>query len=799
MLISYLRSASRHLIRHPFYSFVNLIGLALGLACALAIGSFVRTELAYDRHHEESDRIVRIATTFPGGTSAATPRPLASALETHLPAVEIATRISRERADRVVVSTDDLSFVEADLLFADRDVFEVFTIPLRRGRPDAALAEPFSIVLTETATKKYFHGEDPIGKRLQIRLQGDRDVFEYTITGIAADPPATSHFRYDFLASYKGHPMVGEPDDQDNWLGLGVYTYARLRGAGSDLKLDEFTDRVVAPLAANQAASMADQEFGGYTFKVQPLRSIHLHSHLLDELAPNGSIQDVLIFSAIAVFVLLLACINFVNLSTARAAIRTQEIGIRKVLGSARSDVAKLFFLEAYLIAGAAVVLSVILLGAFSRYSSGVWIAFDVFDPLTISTAAALFVAVGFAAGMYPAVYLSSLDPAAALKSDGGFLRGSRLRSGLVVVQIAVTATLLCCTAVVALQMRFVANKDLGFDRSTVVVLEGTEAVRHRMDALKSGLTSHPAVDHAANSEAVPGHALGRAHVHLQGEADEPIAASAMTVGFGFVETIGMRMVAGRAFSSDVASDSMAVVLNTTAASMLGRSPRQIVGAELMSEGRPYTVIGVVEDYHHTSLRSPIAPTVLFGPDPWNANRPNQVVAVRIRADEMPAAMAHIRSTWTEVAPEEPLQYAFLDARLAAQYEREKKDGWMFSAFSLLAVAIACFGLIGLSSFTTQSRSREIGIRKIHGATMTGISRLFISQFVKLTGLAYVIAVPVGFLVMRAWLSRFAYRIDIDLIPFIAAGLLTLVMVVGATVFQVLRAARMNPIDILRQ
>lgn len=803
MLLSFLRSAIRHLARHPFYAMVNVVGLAIGLGCVLAVASHVRGELSYDTFHEHADRIVRIVSSTGGASSAVSPRPLSGALEEHLPIVRRAVRLSRERADRVLVAAGERRFVESTFLFADPDVFDVFTIPLASGDPDRALVEPFSLVLSQSARTKYFSDENPIGQTLEVRLQGDGDLFEYTVTAVAEDLPSVSHFDFDFLASYAEHPLVGEPDDQDNWLAASVYTYVLLGGERDEFSqsLSRLTAEHVQPVVRSQAAGLGDRAggFAGYEFSVQPLQSIHLHSNLSDELKPNGSLRSVLIFSAIALIVLLLACINFVNLTTARASNREREIGIRKVLGSDRKGIAVQFLFEALLITTVAAAFGVLVVQAVKFSVEASWLRIDLLDPVTMAMIVGLVLLVGCLAGWYPAFYLSALNPAAALKAEAGVLRGKRLRSALVLVQIAATTTLLVCTVVAGDQMRYVRDMDLGFDRDAIVVIEGTEVVRRRIEAFKQELSDHSAIEAAANSEAVPGHALARVPVSLQDAPDSAVPASAMTVGFGFLETLGLDIVAGRAFSAELSGDSTAVVLNESAASALGPSAENLVGSVLMHEGRAYDVIGIVADYHQSSLRSAIEPTVLFGPDPWNENRPNQVVAVRIRAGELTAAVDHIQSTWSAFASAEPVRYSFLDSRLEAQYRSERRDGTAFALFSGLAVAIACFGLIGLAGFITGARSVEIAIRKVNGATAAKVLQLFVTQFLKLSLVAIALAVPAGYLIMRIWLNRFAYSVSIEPLPFVYAALLTLAFVLGTTAYQIVRAARLNPAEILRR
>lgn len=800
MLKNYFKTALRNIRRHKLYTFINVAGLAIGLAAFILIGLWIEDELSYDDFFQQADQIYRVATQQRSSDHttafATSPRPLARVIDDPFPEVIEATRLSRERADQVLVRYRDKHFFENRVFFADSNFFEVFSIPLLRGSPKEALSEPFSIVITEAAAQKYFGASNPLGKTLTLRLSEDQDIFDYVVTGVARGLPHNAHFHFDFLASYQQHPLVGSQDDQDNWLGLNLYTYVLLREGASS----EALGRELSALAEGRANDPTEAE-GRYEFLLQPLTSIHLHSDLRSEIEANGDIVYVYLFAAIALFILLLACINFVTLTTARAASRAKEVGLRKVLGSGRGQLVGRFLVESVLLSLLALFFAAglieLVLPALDAFT-GRPLDFDYFQSgWILPSFVGLALLVGIAAGSYPAVYLSSFRPAVVLKggpaaaSKGGF----SLRSGLVVFQFAVAIALIVGTAVIYRQVSYMQSKKLGFDKEQVVVLEGTEDLGPQIEAFKEELLKHTGIARVTNAQTMPGRSFDRARIRLQETSEEgALSVAWLTAGYGFVETLGLDLVAGRSFSR--ASDSMAVILNESAVDALGlENP---VGRELIENDRLYTVIGVIEDFHFASLHRRIGPLAIFGPDPWSQNRPNQLVAARIQSSDLSGVLSSIRKTWEAFVPEQPFAYSFLDERLDALYRSERGVGRLLGVFASLAVLIACLGLFGLSAYVAQHRTKEIGVRKVLGASVASIVALLSKDFLKLVLAAVVIASPVAYFLMNRWLEDFAYRIDIGLSVFVWTAVLAVVIAFLTVSYQSVKVALMDPVKSLR-
>lgn len=809
-----LRSALRSFRRHRGYAAINVVGLSIGIASCLVIGLFVRDELSYDRFHEAGDRIYRVTVTrsFPNGTvaSAATPRPVASALEAEYPEVQRATRVSRENAERVLVAVGDRSSFEDGFFFADDDVFEVLSFDFVRGRAETALADPFSIVMTESAAGRYFGETDPIGKTVTVRLRGDSEHFDYIVKGVIRDTPANSHIRPQLIATYRGHPLVGEEDDGQNWGGLNLYTYVLLapdaKAFDLERKLPDMVEKYVGPIVERELgiSYSAFLEAGNaFAYDLQPIRTIHLSSNLANEIAPTGSRLYVYVFTSIALFILLLACFNFVNLAAARSTGRLKEVGVRKALGSDRAGLRRQFLFESTLLSFIATALAVglveLVLPFFNRLA-GKSIHFDFLgDPVLLPAMLLLALIVALAAGFYPAVTMAAFDPAQALRGnlDRTVAGKSTFRRGLVVLQFGVAIALIASTLVVYRQMEFSRNKELGFDREQVVLVEGTEILSQQIEVFKESLRKLSGVLAVANTQAVPGEPLNETDVRLEGTPEEGgITVSWMTTNYDFVETLGLEIVTGRSFNRNLAADSMAVMLNESAVTALGSA--YPLGRNIVYEDRRYNVIGVVKDFHFASLHEPIRPLVLFGPDPFNEARPNLLVVVRIAPENVASTLKSIEKSWSRFVPDQPLVYSFLDEEFETAYRTDRTTGRLFAVFSGLAIMIACLGLIGLASLVTARRTKEIGIRKVLGARVSGLVSMLSMDFLGLVLVAFVIAAPTAYVGMSRWLERFAYRIEMSAWTLAAAGAIALLMALLSVGYQSARAALADPVKALR-
>ena len=808
MLKNYLTIALRNLKKHTVYTFINVFGLALGMACCIAIGLFVREEMRYDRFHEDTERLYRVAldVAFQGQPmqTAFTSRPLGSTLKTDVPEVEQATRLWRDPSGSMIVRYQDHRFAEDRVFFGDSTFFEVFALPFLQGDPKTALREPFTIVLTASTARKYFGEANPMGQVLSLREPSDRDVFEYTVTGVMADLPAHSHMAFDFLASY----VTQRQSQSQSWLGFGVYTYVKLREGTNANAVQAKLPALFATYSGPQireafGISPAEFEAAGnyYRYFLQAVPDIHLHSNLEDELKPTGDARLVYLFVAIAVFVLLLACVNFVNLATARAARRTMEVGIRKTLGAQRFQLVGQFLAESILLSLLALVLAVTLVQVGVSLLSAVTGKMLTLTPADLLRLTPILLGlgllVGLGAGAYPAFYVAAFRPIAVLKQHG-LKRRTWLRDVLVVFQFGIATALIACTAIVYTQTQYMLDKRLGFTPEQVVVIEGAEVIGPQGEAFRQAMRALPGVVRVTNAEQVPGRYFNGSRFRMADAADdESIVIEYTYASFDYVETLGLELVAGRSLSRDYATDSLAVLLNETAVQQLRLDDP--IGKQLHWPGEStYTIVGVVKDFHITSLHREIGAVALLGPDPRNTNRPNLLAPARLQTDNLPQTLASIEALWTRFAPQEPFVYTFLDETFAQLYEAEQRTSRLITLFAGLAILIACFGLFGLAAYMAEQRTKEIGIRKVFGATVSGIVLLLSKDFARLVLVAIVLGAPLAYLTMQRWLEGFAYRVEISWRIFLVAGLGALVVALVTVSYQAVRAALADPVESLR-
>lgn len=802
MLKNYFKITVRNLRKQFGYTTINILGLAVGIACCLLIFLYVQHELSYDRHHEKADRIFRVGLDARIGDkdflAPISPEPMREALVTDFPEVEAATRLFA--FDNVVsVGHDDRYFLEKGFFYADSTVFEVFTFSLLQGDPTTALTDPFTVVLTASTAQKYFGEANPVDATLLI------DGRDYRITGVMEDVPAASHVRFDFLASMGSTRAT----QNDTWLSNNFYTYFVLHEGvdheAFEAKLEDLVQHYVGP-AAQQALGMTVDEYraagGRYRYFVQPLTDIHLHSHLDYEIAPNGNAAYVYALSAIAVLILLIACINFMNLATARSASRAREVGIRKTLGSNRGQLIRQFLLEATVMSLLALVVAIllvqVLLPLFNNIAGTSLTNVYVRDGRFLAGMVGLALVVGVLAGSYPAFFLAAFRPVAVLK--GTSQRGSNtlLRNGLVVFQFAISIALIVCTGVIFNQMRYMQDKNLGFDQEHIVVIERAWTLRDQREAFRQHLLRTPSVQHVSFTNNLPTRLVGDNAWQREGApANEVQSLRVIYADDHLLPTLDMELVAGRNFSPELATDSTGVILNEAAVALMGWDDplgQQLIQPELNSDvpGTRYTVIGVVKDFHYESLHQDIDPLAIqlsaFG----------QYWAVRIAPTDLPETVAALRAAWQQFVPEEPFEYSFLDADFDALYGAELRTSQLFKAFSILAILIACLGLFGLASFLIQQRTKEVGIRKVLGATVPGIVALLSKDFARLVLVAMVIAWPVAYLVARSWLQDFAYRISIPWEIFLIAGLVALAIAFLTVSYQSIKAATADPVKSLR-
>jgi len=792
MLRNNLKVALRNLFKHKGFSAINIAGLALGLAAGFFVLIFIRDETSYDRFHEKADRTYRVAQYIhiENRVDSALPVPpiLAAALAEEFPEIEATARVAHIGG---IVSYEDQRFVSSNVYAADADFFRVFSFRLASGDPKTALSEPNRVILTRSAARKVFGDKDPLGRVLTIR--GDA----FTVTGIAEDCPRNSHFHFEYLTSIPTYPR----SRATGWFDGFCATYVVLKKGSSpqalEAKLPEFV------LNHHYGGKKGGSIFKDWVYFLQPLTSIHLHSHLLiGEFEANSSAAYVTIFFVIAVFVLLVAAVNFVNLSTARSAVRGREVGIRKVCGSDRARLIRQFLGESVLVTtaafGIALALIVALMPAFRNLTGKAIGLGDLATPPIVLSLVLLAVVVGFGAGIYPALVLSSFRPAAVLRGTfaaGTGFRSSALRKGLIVLQFAVSIFLLVGTAVVYEQTDYFQSKRLGFDREHVLVVKRAGLLGQNVRAFKTKLLQHPDIQSVALSSNLPGED-GRSLRVLRPEGSQEGAVMEMlTCDEDFQEALKLEMAEGRFFSPDHPSDDQAIIINEVAARDFGWD--KPLGKTFAYRGG-VQVIGVVRDFHVYSLHAKI-PRVGFLYAGGAGEREGDYFAVRVRPADIRRILAYVRTAWDSFSPPLPLEYSFLDEDYAKLYAAETRTMKVLSVFSGLAIAISCLGLFGLVSFMTERRRKEIGIRKVLGARVDEIVVLLGRDFLRWVLLSNLVAWPAAFIVTQRWLQNFAYRIEIGAWPFIQSAGAVLVVAALTLSYQTVAAALANPADSLRR
>jgi putative ABC transport system permease protein len=783
--------------RHAGYTAINVVGLAVGITVCLLITLYIRHELSYDDFHDGADRIVRVVSDWGDFSVPATNPPMVRVLETEWPDVPIATLL---RVDGLV-SRGAERFEEDAIFFADPDFFDVFSFALVHGSAETTLERPFTAVVTSEIAQKYFGDDDPIGQTLRLENQ-----VEVEVTGLIEPAPETSHFHYDLLLSWATADAVFGFNYSRDWGRNALYTYMKVPAARSIPALEDQLPELIERHAGS--------DWNGAALSLQPITRVHLHSHHNQELEANSRAAYVWIFGLIAVCVLVLAGVNFVNLATARAVERAREVGVRKAVGAGRGQLTRQFLLEAVVLAGAALILTIGLV-AFAlplfRTLTGTTVEFSVLtDPFTLAALVGITLVAALGAGSYPAFVLSRFDPSQVLRGrsrSGG--HGATLRKGLIVVQFAAAVCLIAGTGAAFSQLAYLRAADLGFDQSQVLAVEApgnpTQGdPQQPFAAFKQELLRQPAIERVTiASERFPSELVNGAAMHVAGGSMDSVQSMRMVdVGAHFFETIGVEPMAGRTFRDD-SDSSWAFVVNRAAYELLARQlddppagPEALIGREVMSGwrgGQRGPLIGVVENFHFSTLHESIEPIVFY-----QEGRNLDTYLVRIQPGAVDAALAAVEATWQRVFPDWPFQYAFADGAFDRAYRTEQRLGQLFGVFAGLAMLIAGLGLFGLAAYTAQQRMREIGIRKAVGATVTQIVALLSKDFAALVLIAIAVAVPVAYIGLEQWLQTFAYRIDLGVGLFAAAGGAALLVALLTVSVQALRAARTDPAYVLR-
>ncbi len=798
MLTNYLKIALRNLRRDKFYSLINILGLTIGITCGLLLLLYVTDELSYDKHHQNADQIYRVVTEIhePDKTNhwAGIQPPAVKTMKEKYPAVENYVRFFPNGT--MTFRRGEQRFAEEDIYATDSTVFNIFTHKFLAGDPKTALNAPGSIVLTRKLAQKFFGTTDALGQTLRTN-----DTTSYNVTGVMEDVPKNSHLRFNALLS-----LNSQQRQANDWGGFFVNSYVTL-AKGTDPKTIEgrspqLYEEHMAPLFERMGIKIA--------YQLQPLTSIHLHSKMDGE--TNGDIGYVYTFSAVAFFMLLLASINYMNLATARSARRAKEVGLRKVMGSVKSALVGQFLSESVLMTALALLVSVIMvkimLPFFNTVSGKEIEITQLLQPQFLLIALGIVVFTGFVSGSYPAFYLSAFEPAAILKGGTAFRAtqgrgGSFFRKALVVTQFSVSLVMLICTWIVFQQLDFMQNQDMGYDREQVLTIDyrDNQQPRGRYDDFRRSLLANPNVQKVATAGQFASRMGGRVMLGVESNAGmKEMAFKPATIDQDYLSTMGMELVAGRDFSEETISDTInSVLVNEATVKRMGW--KEPLGKKVMFGGLPQDgqeapptaqVVGVVKDFHQQSLYNPIEPLVLF------YNRALPVTHLKIAAKDVDKTMAFIKQKWTETYPDKIFEYSFLDEDFESAYHADVLRGQIFTTFSILTILIACLGLFGLATFTTEQRVKEIGVRKVLGASVSSVVVLLSRDFTKLVLFSFPIAIPIAYFSMDKWLQSFPYKTDIHAWVFVAACLLTLLICWATVVYQSVKAAIANPVESLR-
>ena len=821
MIQNYIKIAWRNLVRNKVSSIINIGGLAIGLACVLLIGMYVKDELGYDRFFKDANRIYRVNTHEKTGNdefvAGHTPPPVGAALMSNFPEVESYTRIFLP-GDEVVHYLDNgqrHSLTEKSLLSVDSNFLQFFSYPLLAGDPKTCLNGPNYIVLTEKAAKKYFGDASPIGKNLVF----DEYAKPFTVTAVLKDLPEQSSLQFDVLQSNVGMPPVKRFNWSWIWLQMGTYVKLKANAPNDEASIKRLEARFPAMVRVQAASAFKrlGQPFdqfikngGKYDISLQPLTAIHLLSQNIGSRYINQSdIKYVYIFSAVALFIMLLACVNFMNLATAQSAKRAKEVGIRKVLGSERGQLIGQFMSEAFLYTASATLIACFIvsavLPAFNQLAAKELSLQAFFNVYTVAALVLLVLLTTLLAGMYPAFFLTSFKPAAVLKGSadadktgGGFFT----RNALVVFQFSVSTVLIICTIVVYKQLMYNQSKDLGFNKENVLIVANADRLGQHEESFRQELLQLPEVGGASISTSLP---TQKSYTDTyKPEDDENMTASGKDLWLSgymadesFVPTLKLQILEGRNFSKNF-TDSASIILNETAVKQIGWS--NPIGKTIFYPGdqRRFKVIGVVRDFNTESLRNPISSFALFYKTSQAIHVAPAYLAVRIKPGDYQKAIGHIQAKWAEFMPDNPFEYSFLDAEFDSLYRTDQTIGKVFSVFTFLSLTVACLGLLGLAMFTAERRTKEIGIRKVLGASVQNVVTMLSKDFLKLVMIASLIAFPVAWYAMNKWLQDFAYKTDISWWVFALSTGAVCAIALFTISFQSLKAALTNPVESLR-
>jgi len=801
MIKNYLKIALRNIMKHKGISFINIVGLAIGISCSVLILLFVTNELSYDKFHKKADRIYRLAVrAFIGDTkinqtysSSQTFRML---LE-DFPEIEAGVKFLN--LGRTPVIPDEKTFYESNFFAVDSTFYDVFSIPLIHGNPETVLKDPNTMVLSKNTSLKYFGDINVVGKVIKVDFSSYGGIVDFKITGVSENVPNNSHFHYDLLVSSASFPTF---INNTGWSANNFITYLLLQEGTSqewfDEKLKEFTRKHMGEERFDEWIAQGNY----WEYFLQPITEIHLNSDLNGEFEANGNKTYVYIFSVISIIILLIACINFMNLSTAKSSLRAKEVGLRKVVGSNRNKLISQFLSEAVLLSFISLALGIIIVECLLpvyRNLIGRQLDIHYFDNfVVIPSLLALGLIVGVISGSYPAFFLSSFKPVSVLRGNTGSSKGSSLlRNILVIFQFAISIFLIIGTLVIYQQLKFFQNIKLGFNKEQVLVIRNPGALGNNFTPFKEVLRNYSNVVGVSGSNTLPGRSFSNIGFGAEG-VEKSFTLNLCVCDYDFLKTLKLEMAQGRFFSREFSTDLHAAILNEKAVKLLGwENP---VGKKINNWSRNrgnFTVVGVIKDYHYESLHQEIRPQALFLSGGYYQNI-ESYISVRLNTENISETVKYVGSTWNDFAPGKPFEYSFLDEDYDNLYVNEKQTRKLFTIFSLFAIFIACLGLFGLASFSADQRTKEIGIRKVLGASVPRIVNILNKNFIKWVLIANLIAWPAAWFIMNSWLQNFAYRIKLSWWMFILAAVLALLIALITVSFQAVKAALKNPIDSLR-
>lgn len=813
MLKNYLTIAIRSLIKQKVYTAINIVGLSIGIASCLLIVIFVSHEFSYDKFHAHAGNIYKVALErkYPNHSTnyAVIPHSFADVMDKDFPEVSSVLKMGGPLNDLIVSYKDDRDevkqFEEDFVMAADSNFFQFFSVKMVKGDPLKSLSKKNDLVVTERTAARYFGPEEPIGKTVRMFNQ------DFVVTGVCENLPANTHFNFDFLIKWNEDFFADGL--KTNFISFSAHVYLQLLPGTSAKTLEAKFPAMVDTYAAAQiehdlGKSWEDykKEGNGYRYFLQPLTSIHLDPKNLEaKIQPGGNINYVYFLTCIAILIIVIACINFMNLATARSAERAREVGVRKTMGSLKGQLIFQFLTESFVISLVATLLAVgiaYLALPYFNDLAGKQLEISI-SPGMILSLGGLAAFVGFLAGSYPAFALSSFNPVMVMKGNfSSNAKGAWLRNGLVVFQFMISLILIVGTLTVRRQMEFMQNKSLGYDKEQVIVVERAFVLNGRAQTFIDELKTIPGIENAAGTFTL----LGRQNDFFGAQflpegSSEILTTKSMGIDDDFAETIGFEFIAGKGYSRET-NDSLSIILNESAVKTMGLTDpigKKISQVQRGPDGNvsvPYTIIGVIKDFNFQSLRDPITPLTIHSVESFGGGAGYAVA--RIASDHTPAIINQVKEKWKQLAPEEPFKFVFLDENINAQYESEKQASQVFAVFSGLAIIIACVGLFGLAAYMSTLRIKEIGVRKVMGASVSSVVILLTKDFTKLILIAFVFSMPLSYYIMDLWLQEFAYRIDIGLGIFLLAGSIALLTSWITVSYQSIKAAIANPIKSLR-